>query len=143
MRKLTSALLVVASCALAAPAVAAGNYKVVGHAATTPDSASAKDLSRIFLKQKSSWPGGQKADPVDQKRDATVRREFSDGVLGKPVSMVESHWQAQVFSGKGTPPKTLASDQEVINFVRSHPGGVGYVTASASTEGVKVIRVVN
>jgi ABC-type phosphate transport system substrate-binding protein len=72
-----------------------------------------------------------------------MRTNFSQAVLGKSLEMVESHWQAQVFSGKGTPPKELGSDAAVVNFVRSNPGAIGYVTSGANTDGVKVINVLD
>ena len=62
-------------------------------------------------------------------------------MLDKSLERVESYWQAQVFSGKGTPPKGLNSDAEVIEFVRKWPGAVGYVSPNASTDGVKVINI--
>ena len=34
-----------------------------------------------------------------------------------------------------------ASDDEVLAFVRATPGAIGYVSAGASTSGVKVITV--
>jgi ABC-type phosphate transport system substrate-binding protein len=33
------------------------------------------------------------------------------------------------------------SDQEVLDFVRTNPGAVGYVSASAATGGVKVLTI--
>ena len=44
-------------------------------------------------------------------------------------------------SGKEVPPATKASDDDVIAFVKATPGGIGYVSAGASTAGVKVIDV--
>ena len=66
---------------------------------------------------------------------------FSQEILGRSLDMVESHWQAQVFSGRGTPPTGVANDQAVLDFVRRTPGAVGYVSRGASTSGVKVITV--
>ena len=37
----------------------------------------------------------------------------------------------------------MKSDAEVISFVRSTPGAVGYISQSASPEGVRVVPVVN
>jgi hypothetical protein len=118
-----------------------GAFKVIGHAGTTPDSVTTRDLARIFLKQKSRWPSGQSAEPVDQKSNVTLRETFADRVLDRSLAMVESYWQAQVFSGRNTPPTALASDAAVVDYVRSHPGAVGYVSRSAPTDGVKTISV--
>jgi ABC-type phosphate transport system substrate-binding protein len=102
---------------------------------------SKRDLARIFLKRKTSWPSGQAAVPVDQARNHALRESFGESVLDKSLERVESYWQAQVFSGKGTPPKGLSSDAEVIEYVRRWPGAVGYVSSNASTDGVNVIRI--
>jgi ABC-type phosphate transport system substrate-binding protein len=117
--------------------------KIVGNAGTTPESISKKDLSRIFLKKKTKWADGRSAEPVEQKRAPELRQRFSEEFLGMSLDMVESHWQAQVFSGRGTPPRTLAGDAEVVDFVRRNPGAVGYVSGQAATSGVNVIRVID
>ena len=117
------------------------SFKVVGNSGTTPETVSKRDLARIFLKRKTSWPDGQAALPVDQARNDALRETFGESVLDKSLERVESYWQAQVFSGKGTPPKGLNSDAEVIEYVRRWPGAVGYVSPNASTDGVKVINI--
>jgi ABC-type phosphate transport system substrate-binding protein len=117
--------------------------KIVANPGTTPDSISKSDLARIFLKKRTKWPDGRSAVPVGQKRAPELRREFSKEILGMTLDMVESHWQAQVFSGRGTPPKVLNGDAEVIDYVRRTPGSAGYVTGGADTSSVKVIKVVD
>lgn len=135
--------LVIASV-LAAPSMVGAQdaeLKIVGNPGTTPESIAKKDLARIFLKKKSKWPDGRSATPVGQKRAPELRKEFSTEILGMTLDMVESHWQAQVFSGRGTPPKTLNGDADVLDYVRRTPGAVGYVTAAADTSGVTVLKV--
>jgi hypothetical protein len=55
--------------------------------------------------------------------------------------MIDSYWQAQVFSGRNSPPKSMESDQAIIDYVRTKPGAVAYISSTADTEGVKVITV--
>jgi hypothetical protein len=62
-------------------------------------------------------------------------------VLGRSVGAVETFWQQQIFSGKEVPPPVKASDDDVIAFVKANAGAIGYVSASTSTAGVKVIDV--
>jgi ABC-type phosphate transport system substrate-binding protein len=78
---------------------------------------------------------------VDQGKASSVRAAFSKAVLGRPVSAVESYWQQQIFSGKDVPPAAKGSDDEVVTFVKANPGAIGYVSAGASTAGVKVVDV--
>ena len=52
-----------------------------------------------------------------------------------------AYWQTLVFSGRDVPPVVRHSDEEVLSFVRTQPGAVGYVSAGASTEGVRVLTL--
>jgi ABC-type phosphate transport system substrate-binding protein len=137
---------VVIASVLAVPSVSGAqdaDLKIVGHAGTTPESISKADLARIFLKKKSKWSDGQSAEPVGQKRAPELNRVFSSEILGMTLDMVESHWQAQVFSGRGTPPRALGGDIGVLDYVRRTPGAVGYVSGGAVTSGVTVLKVID
>ncbi|MCP4899922.1 MAG: phosphate ABC transporter substrate-binding protein [bacterium] len=117
------------------------DVQVVVHASSSLTSVAKKDLSRIFMKQRSKWSTGERAKPIDQRKNSEVRASFSQSVLGKNMAEIDSFWQSQVFSGKASPPAQVASDAEVIEFVRRNPGAVGYVAASADVSGVKVLTL--
>ncbi len=103
----------------------------------------ADDLTRIFLKKTATWGNGQTAQPVDQAEGSNLRRRFTARVLNRDTGSVKSYWQQQVFSGKAVPPPALDNDAAVLEFVRQHPYGVGYVAASTPlTSEVRVIAVV-
>jgi ABC-type phosphate transport system substrate-binding protein len=116
-----------------------GDFKVVANPSVAGDTVAKKDLTRIFLKQKTRWPDGQRSVPVDQRTDSKARAAFSEAVLGRSMADVESYWNGQVFAGKDNPPATMTSDEAVLDFVRKTPGAVGYVSANAGTAGVKVL----
>ena len=83
-----------------------------------------------------------KVQPVDQAGDRSVRRSFSESVHGKSVAAVKSYWQTMIFSGRSTPPPELDTDGQVLQYLRDNTGGIGYVSAGASTgSGVKVLRI--
>ena len=98
-------------------------------------------VSKLLLKKTTKRDDGTKALPVDQRADAAVRIDFSKEILGKSVSSVKSYWQKLIFSGRAVPPPVKASDAEVVAFVKANPGAVGYVSASTSVDGVKVLKV--
>lgn len=128
---------------LATTAVEAAEYQVVTHPSLGVDTISKRDLTRIFFKQRTRWSDGTNAKPIDQSMKNDVRALFSEGVLGRSLYEVESYWNAQVFSGKATPPRTAKSDAQVLDFVSSTPGAVGYVTVDANTSGVQVLTVLD
>ena len=119
-----------ASAGWTAPA-AGPSYRVVVNSANAASSMSREDVAKLFLKKTTSWPGGQAVMPVDQGKDSAVRKAFSQGVLNKDVSSVESYWQQQIFSGRAVPPTEKGNDADVLAFVRANPGAVGYVSGGA------------
>lgn len=122
-------------------AFAANPYKVIVNHNVQVDSLSKKAASDLFLKKTTKWPGGAAVVPVDQVDTAAVRDAFSRSVHGKPVAAVKSYWNQQIFSGRDVPPVEKRSDAEVLAFVRSNPGAVGYVSEGAATDGVRVVSV--
>ena len=128
--------------AFSTPEGASAQYQVIVHSGASVDAISKSDLSKIFQKESRDLPDGTAAVPVDLDAGSSVRAAFSDAVHGRGVSAIESYWQQQIFAGKDVPPEAKASDAEVIAFVSSTPGAIGYVSAGASLgSGVKAVSV--
>jgi ABC-type phosphate transport system substrate-binding protein len=120
------------------------DFIVVISEANPTRSLSRDALARIYLKKETRWPNETAAEPVDQTRRSPVRLAFTRAVLGfQQPSAVESYWQQQAFSGRATPPVVKASDVEVMAFVASHRGAVGYVSGTAALQGVRALTVVD
>jgi ABC-type phosphate transport system substrate-binding protein len=118
------------------------DYKVVVNSANTVTTLSRDSVSRIFLKKTTTWPNGQTAAPVDQATNTPSRRAFSRAILGRATDEVAAYWNQMIFSGRGLPPPTKASDSEVLAFVHDNPNAIGYVAGDAKLrEGVKVVTV--
>ena len=120
--------------------VAAQEFKLVAHASLAVDAIDAPTAQKVFLKQVAKV-GGAAVTPVDQAPAAAVREAFSKTVVGRPVGAVQQYWQQKIFSGGDVPPATKASDKDVVEFVKATPGAIGYVSASAATDGVQVLSL--
>jgi hypothetical protein len=46
-----------------------------------------------------------------------------------------------VFTGKGIPPKSFDTEAELVDFVKTTPGAVGYVSPRTDVTGVKILAV--
>jgi len=117
------------------------DFKVVIHVDNPISSVGQEQLARCFMKEIGMWTTGDPVIPVDQLPESKARAAFSKEIHGKSAAAVAELWQ-QRGAGGATPPAMLASDQEVLDFVRANPGAVGYV--SARTElgpGVKELTV--
>jgi ABC-type phosphate transport system substrate-binding protein len=120
--------------------LAAQEFKLVAHPSLAVDAIDAPTAQKVFLKQISKVSGAA-VTPVDQAPAAAVREAFSKKVVGRPVGAVQQYWQQKIFSGGDVPPATKSSDRDVVEFVKNTPGAIGYVSASASTDGVKVLSL--
>ncbi len=144
MKKLGIIVLVLVSMGLYhLPVQAQDNtsFVVIVHPDNPAKSVSKKQVSRLLLKELPKWDGGLSAQPVDLDSQSDVRRDFSRNVHGRSVSSIKNYWQRQIFSGRAVPPPEVSDDNAVISFVKSNPGGIGYVSTSArlSGAGVKVL----
>jgi ABC-type phosphate transport system substrate-binding protein len=120
---------------------AAQDFKVIANPSVTAADAPADAIAKVFTKQSKKLPDGSTVTPADLGKDSPVRAAFTRAVHGKSVSAIETFWQQQIFSGKEVPPATKNSDAEMLAWVRSTPGAIGYVSGGASIDGVKVIAV--
>jgi ABC-type phosphate transport system substrate-binding protein len=126
---------------LGAAAVAgAADYAVVINSANTVTGLDRRAVSALFLRRVSQWEGGTAVLPVDGP-NSSAREAFSKEVHGRKASAVRSHWLQVIFSGRGVPPPEKASDQEVIEYVKTHPGAIGYVSSEAAMADVRVLKV--
>ena len=120
----------------------AQEFQVVVHVGAGLTEISKGDLSSIFQKKARKLPSGENAKPVDQGDAAAVREAFSQTVHGRSAQQLEAYWQQQIFSGRGFPPEQKDSDEEILAYVASTPGAIGYVAAGASLgAGVKSVRL--
>lgn len=132
--------------ALAEAPVRAQNegYTVVANSSVPDPDISQQALRQIFLKRKTRWSDGSRVLPVDQEIERPVRSSFSEDVLGRSADAMQTYWQAQIFSGRALPPTILDDDQDVLDYVSSTAGAVGYVSARTGVpSGVKVLEVVH
>ena len=134
-------LAVLVLLASAARAEAQG-YVVIVNEANAATSLTKDEVSKIFLKKTTKWPAGAAIAPVDLAKSASAREAFSKAVHDRGAAAIESHWQQQIFAGKDVPPPEKGTDGDVVAFVKSNPGAIGYVSAGAALgAGVKAVEV--
>ena len=124
-----------------AVATVQAQYKVIVNNSNTITSLTKAEASNYLLKKRTKWKSGVKVTPVDLSSKSSIRASFTKAVHRKTTAQVRAFWQQSVFSGKATPPREMKSNAEVVKFVKANKGGIGYVSAGASTAGVKVISV--
>lgn len=132
---------VLLALALGATAAArAADIKIIANASVGASAVSAEELKGVFLDTKSSLSDGSHVEPVLLKAGA-LHEAFLKDYVGKSESALETYYRSLVFTGKGSMPKSFASEAEVVAYVEKTKGAVGYVSAGTATGGVKVLEV--
>jgi ABC-type phosphate transport system substrate-binding protein len=139
-RNRIGSLLVAAAALMGMPAAA--EVVVIVSAKNPVASLSAEQVAQIYLGRAGSFPGGGAATPLDIKEGVALRDEFYAKVTDKNPGQVKSYWSKQMFSGKGSPPRELASAAEVRRAVAADPGAIGYIDRGALDGSVKEVLVV-
>ena len=141
---LLSVLVAAALAAGAAPVVSAdARFRVIVHPQVKGNQISRAALSSIFLKQAAKWGDGSAAQPVDQSMRSPVRMSFSADVLQQALVEVQMYWHRRIATGH-VPPPVKMSDEEIVAFVASTPGGIGYVSPNTPLpDSVREVAVVN
>jgi ABC-type phosphate transport system substrate-binding protein len=117
----------------------AADVQVIANPGVSVSELSTTDVKDIFLGSKTAV-GGAAVEPV-LRTGGTTHDEFLQAYIGKSDMALRNHFKTLVFTGKGTQPKSFATDAEVLKYVMSTKGAIGYVSASADTGGAKKIQV--
>lgn len=91
------------------------------------DNLDVKTIERIFLGKLKKFPGGGEVIPVTLPEGSTGTSDFNSQVLDKTNSQLKSYWSKLVFTGKGSPPKVVSSDAEMIELISNNPSLIGFV----------------
>ena len=112
---------------------------MIANPSVKTDSISTGDLRSVFLEDSDSLAGSH-VEPVLAK-GGPAHEAFLKDYLGKSDPALQAFYRSLVFTGKGSMPKALASDADVVAYVARTKGAIGYVSSTASTDGVKTLEV--
>jgi ABC-type phosphate transport system substrate-binding protein len=77
--------------------------------------------------------------PVNATTGSSVRNRFLQVYLNEDEDQYTAYWTVRRYIGKGASPRELTSSADVINFVKSTPGAIGYIDEVDVQPGVNVL----
>ena len=98
----------------------------------------ARELALIYKRKMLYWENGNRIYPVNLSLDSAWRRDFSLSVLKSLPDAQTQYWNNLYYHGI-SPPHVLLSEEAVLRFVSETKGAIGYVSACAADNRVKVI----
>jgi len=128
----------IAAVCLVASTISLAGVAVIVHPSNA-NVLSEDDISRIFLGKKKSFPDGGEAIPIDQNEGSGVRAAFVSSVLKKNDQQIKAYWAQLLFTGKGTPPKSVGNSSDVKKLVAQNPALIGYIDSADVDGSVKVV----
>lgn len=95
-------------------------------------------LQRLYMGRLVSL-NQQFATPLNLPPGHPLRQQFLETILGQNEEQYTAYWLVRRYVGKGTPPKEVASPEEMIRLITATPGAIGYVPLSKVPAGANVI----
>lgn len=122
---------------VAAPALAAEPaVLVIGHAALPR--LDTTTVARLYT-GRAIEVGGTAVTVINAVPGSALRQRFLAAVLQQDEDKYGAYWTVRRHVGKGVPPRELGSSAELIQFVQSTPGAVGYIDAAELRPGMNVL----
>jgi ABC-type phosphate transport system substrate-binding protein len=96
-------------------------------------------IKKMFLGKKKSFSNGRTAILLSSLAKSTATEEFNKKVIGKSSNQLNGYWSKMIFTGKGTPPQSMPSADEIISAIAANPDAIGYIDSSEVTDAVKIV----
>jgi ABC-type phosphate transport system substrate-binding protein len=94
-------------------------------------------LKDIYLGRKTSWDDGSRVVVVVLKDGPSHDHLLQ--LLNKSWSQFLTGWKRLVFTGKGTMPELVESEDAMVTMVSKTPGAIGFIDKSRLKDGVKAL----
>lgn len=98
-------------------------------------------LADLYLGRTSRFPNGEPAEPIDQHTSSPVRAEFYQRYIGRSPAEIKAHWSRLIFTGRGRPPRDVATGVDVRRLVADNPRAIGYLERRLVNGSVRIVRV--
>jgi hypothetical protein len=133
---ITLCLLAVSACA----APSWGAELVIVNPACSATSLTQDVLKALYTGRKRSLPDGERVE-ILVLDGPPVHERFVADLLDSTTEQFASYWKRQVFIGQGKLPRSFDSESDLVAYVASHPGSLGYIDAATPHDKVKVLSI--
>ena len=100
-----------------------------------------QDIKKLFLGERTAFPDGSYAMPVNHNAGSPDRNQFYSSVLGMNATSLSRYWRRQISMGNNNQPEVVNSYTAVLNTVASTPGSISYINSNMVNNKIKVLMV--
>ncbi len=113
---------------------------VITNSTVGMDSMPKDELKKIFLGKKIKWSDDMRIKVTALKK-GEVHKEFVKMYTKKSTSQFKNYWKNMIFTGKGMPPKQFETESELIDYVSTTDGAIGYISTDKKTDDIKILII--
>jgi ABC-type phosphate transport system substrate-binding protein len=133
-----NSLLLLIALLLVLPAMAVADTAVIVNPANT-NQVDEQFIQKAFLGSVGRWPSRANIVLVELPESSSETIHFYAKLLHKSPAVVRDIWAANYFTGKASPPKQGANDDEVKRLVAANKHAIGFIHSGSVDGTVKVI----
>lgn len=105
------------------------------------DQCTISDVRAIFTTKRREWPNGKPIRTFKLADDHPLHKEFAKNILLMLPHQIRQIWDRITFSGTGTAPAEVASEQEMREKIADIPDSVGYLDSDPKNENIRVLNI--
>lgn len=127
----------------ATPAAGKKRIAVVVSRSNPVEAVEAKELERIFLREKVRWENGETITVYERSAEHPIRSQFSLLVFRKKPEDMAEYWLNLRLTRGLQAPQVCHSPTLLKRYLERVKGGIGYVYEDEVDEAMKVVRLLN
>ncbi len=104
------------------------------------DSITKTEIKEIFLGRKLNWTPDKEITFVILKKPE-IYTQFTRNYVKKTRSQFHSYWRLMLFTGRAMMPDSFNTEKEIVDYVATTDGAIGYVSSMTKVKNVKILTV--
>jgi len=114
---------------------------VIAHPDVQNSELSLNQLRSIFSLRARQWPDGTSITVFVLRDEKEVHRQFLLKTLKMLPHQLRRQWDRYIYAGIGQGPVVVESQEEMLNKVKSTPGGIGYIEGGVPDDQVLMLSI--
>lgn len=115
--------------------------QVIAHPKVELQQLSPAQLRALFSMRQTQWPDGSAVRVFVLSSEHPLHQSFCKEQLRMFPYQLDNIWNRLSFSGIGTRPQLVGSEQELVQMIQLTPGSIGYRAVTADETGVRIIEI--
>lgn len=115
--------------------------QIIAHPSVPLEQLTHAQLRALFSMRHTQWPDGTTVRVIVLSSEHPAHQDFCKKQLRMFPYQLDSIWNKLSFSGIGTRPQRVSTEQEMQQMVEATPGAIGYRSSRNEQIGVQIIEI--